>query len=136
MCLLAEIINTDASLVENILHFGGKWVTEVHPFIDGNGRVARIMMNSELIHTGLCRIIVPTVFRDDYLLALRALSRSNNTAPLVKAIDFAQDFSSKIDYSSYIAASRFLESCHAFNEPESDVRLILPGASSVTSPRR
>ena len=101
-------------------------VTEVHPFTDGNGRVARIMMNSELIHLGLCRIIVPTVFRDDYLLALRALSRSNNTAPLLKALDFAQEFSSKMDYSSYSTASRVLESCHAFNEPESDVRLVLP----------
>jgi hypothetical protein len=111
-------------------------VTEVHPFIDGNGRVARIMMNSELIHSGLCRIIVPTVFRDDYLLALRALSRSDNTAPLLKALDFAQEFSSKMDYSSYAVASRILASCHAFNEPESDVRLILPGASSATTSSR
>jgi len=105
-------------------------VTEVHPFMDGNGRVARIMMNAELIHAGLCRIIVPTVFRDDYLLALRALSRSNNTAPLVKALDFAQEFASKIDYSSYATAAKMLESCHAFNEPEGNVRLRLPGEMS------
>lgn len=101
-------------------------VAEVHPFVDGNGRIARIMMNSELIHSGLCRIIVPTVFHDDYLLALRALSRSNKTAPLIKTLDFAQEFSSKLDYSSYSAASRILESCNAFNEPQSDARLILP----------
>ncbi|MFC1498488.1 Fic family protein [Verrucomicrobiota bacterium] len=105
-------------------------IAEVHPFVDGNGRIARIMMNSELIHSGLCCIIIPTVFRDDYLLALRALSRSNNAAPLIKALDFAQKFSSKLDYSSYSAASSILESCNAFNEPQSDSRLVLPGAIS------
>ena len=30
-------------------------VAEVHPFDDGNGRVARIMMNAELIRAGLVR---------------------------------------------------------------------------------
>ena len=34
-------------------------VSEVHPFLDGNGRVARIMMNAELVATGERRLIVP-----------------------------------------------------------------------------
>ena len=44
-------------------------VVEVHPFVDGNGRVARIMMNAELASTDHWRIIMPTVLRDDYLSA-------------------------------------------------------------------
>jgi Fic family protein len=27
-------------------------VAEVHPFVDGNGRTARIMMNAELVSVG------------------------------------------------------------------------------------
>ena len=36
-------------------------VSEVHPFIDGNGRVARIMMNAELVAGGQVKILIPTV---------------------------------------------------------------------------
>ena len=46
-------------------------VTEVHPFADGNGRLARIMMNAELVAAGEDRIVIPTVFRDNYLAASR-----------------------------------------------------------------
>ena len=105
-------------------------ISEVHPFADGNGRIARIMMNSELVHSDACRIIIPTVFRDDYLLALRALSRSDNSTPLIKALNFAQQFSWELDYSSYSTTTRILESCNAFNEPQSEARLLLPTQDS------
>ena len=50
-------------------------VAEVHPFVDGNGRRARIMMNAELVAEGQARIIIPTIFRDNYLsLSQGALS--------------------------------------------------------------
>ena len=49
-------------------------VSEVHPFADGNGRVARIMMNAELAAAQQVRIIIPIVYRSNYLSALRALS--------------------------------------------------------------
>lgn len=38
-------------------------VTEVHPFEDGNGRTARVMMNASLASAGLSRIPVPTRVR-------------------------------------------------------------------------
>jgi len=41
-------------------------ISEVHPFLDGNGRLARVMMNAELVKAGQTRIIVPTVYREDY----------------------------------------------------------------------
>src|SRR3546814_14230139 len=40
-------------------------VSEVHPFTDGNGRTARIMMNAELVAGGEERIIIPTAYRTD-----------------------------------------------------------------------
>ena len=65
-------------------------VAEVHPFADGNGRLARVMMNAELIAGGQARIIIPTVYRDDYLGALRALSRSERAEVLPRMLDHAQ----------------------------------------------
>ena len=45
-------------------------ISEVHPFDDGNGRVARAFMNAELLAKTESRIIIPTVYRDDYLQGL------------------------------------------------------------------
>ncbi len=49
-------------------------VTEVHPFEDGNGRVARVMMNAELSAVGAARIVIPSVYRNEYLSGLRRIS--------------------------------------------------------------
>jgi len=105
-------------------------VTEVHPFFDGNGRVARIMMNAELAHVNLCRIIIPTVLRDDYLLALRAMSRSRHSAPLINLMEFAQHFSSQLPLSSYGITSKVLTDCNAFKESD-EARLQLPSTLSL-----
>ena len=65
-------------------------VTELHPFADANGRVARVMMNAELVAAGENRVIVPTVYRNNYLIALKALSQNGITGALVRTMDFAQ----------------------------------------------
>ena len=102
-------------------------VAEVHPFVDGNGRIARAMMNAELTHAGLSRIIVPTALRDDYLLALRAMSRSDNPDPILKVMDRAQQFTSELPLTSYVVATSVLTQCHAFDEPD-EARLRMPGS--------
>jgi len=111
-------------------------VAEVHPFVDGNGRVARIMMNAELASGGFCRIIVPTVLRDDYLVSLRALSRSDKAEPLFKVMDLAQRFTSELPLSSYEVATKTLTEWNAFKDPDaSRLRLqISPHESRPDSP--
>lgn len=71
-------------------------------------------MNAELVSAGQSRIIVPTVCRDDYLGALRRLSRQDDGSVLIKALRYGQDYTSQIDYTN------------AFNEPNSEDRLALP----------
>ncbi|MEX0900442.1 MAG: Fic family protein [Gammaproteobacteria bacterium] len=93
-------------------------VAEVHPFNDGNGRIARVMMNAELVRAGQVRIIIPTVYRDDYLLALRALTRQGNTDPYLHMLDRAQAFTAQIDFSDYDGALAQLRAANAFLEPD------------------
>ena len=89
-------------------------VAEAHPFDDGNGRVARIMMNAELAAGGEERIVIPTVYRDDYLTALRALSTGARPGPLIEALEHAQRWTAAVDWGSVEAARRELERCNAF----------------------
>jgi len=43
----------------------------IHPFIDGNGRTARLLMNLALLQDGYPIAIIPPVLRAEYLDALR-----------------------------------------------------------------
>lgn len=102
-------------------------ISEVHPFDDGNGRTARAMMTSELVAGGQCRIIVPTVFRQDYLDGLRMLSRQDDPSVFVKAMRYAHDFTASIDFAEYNEAKKQLTDANAFEEPDSARRLRIPG---------
>jgi len=93
-------------------------IAEVHPFTDGNGRVARVLMNAELSAAGEQRIVIPIVYRDNYLQGLRALSRNGNPQPLVRVLDFAQAYAAAIDWSDLPTAERTLEQTNALLEPE------------------
>jgi hypothetical protein len=109
-------------------------VAEVHPFDDGNGRLARIMMNAELVAKNEQRIIVPTVFRDDYLGALRRLSRQEDPSVLIKALRYAQDWTSRIDWSDFDVARAQISATNAFEPPSDGIRLLLPPATMFGEP--
>lgn len=49
----------------------------VHPFLDGNGRMGRLILNHCLSEVQESRLIVPNVYREDYLLGMKALSDGN-----------------------------------------------------------
>jgi Fic family protein len=93
-------------------------ISEVHPFLDGNGRMARIMMNAELVNQGQTRIIVPTVFRDDYLGVLRKLTRKQEPASYLRMLQRAQEFSATIVGDDMDVIEKHLYACSAFKEPE------------------
>ncbi len=42
----------------------------IHPFVDGNGRVARLFMNLILLQKGYCIAIIPPILRREYINAL------------------------------------------------------------------
>ena len=61
-----------------LLHL--KFVT-IHPFIDGNGRVARLLMNAALIQDGYLLAIVPPILRQEYMSAIREYQQRGIAAP-------------------------------------------------------
>ena len=91
-------------------------ISEVHPFNDGNGRISRIMMNAELVHADQSKIIIPTVFREDYLNALRRLTRKGDPSVIVRAISRVRQFSSNITGEDFVATKEYLEKCYAFKD--------------------
>jgi hypothetical protein len=104
-------------------------VAEVHPFSDGNGRTARLAMNCMLSARALSRIIIPTVYREDYLLPLKALSHNRIAEPLISALSRAQRWSAAFDYSLPRAQLReSLARCNAFQEDLRSYKLLFPPA--------
>ncbi len=63
----AENVTLPAPVRSAVLH---AWLTHVHPFIDGNGRISRAIGNLELIRAGYPPIIIKKKERDRYIEAL------------------------------------------------------------------
>jgi len=74
-------------------------IAEIHPFDDGNGRISRIFMNNELSKVNALHIVIPTVFRDDYITALKGFSHQHNPKPIIKALIKAYKITASIDWS-------------------------------------
>jgi hypothetical protein len=91
-------------------------ISEVHPFLDGNGRIARVMMNSELVKAGQSKIIIPTVYRDDYMGALRKLTRQSDPDPYIRMLQRAHEFSKNIFGEDMSDMEKYLKACNAFKE--------------------
>lgn len=109
-------------------------IAEVHPFADGNGRVARIMMNAELVSAREQRIVIPTIYRANYLSALKAISNRTSPEPLIRMLDFAQRFTQSIDWTGFKRAEAELKAANTFLDSaeaeEQGVRLKLPLADT------
>ena len=103
-------------------------VSEVHPFTDGNGRLARLVMNAELSVVNACRIIVPTLFREEYLDCLRVLTRDGQAAPFLAAMQRIQQWTAAFQYEDLDKVIAQMTSCNAFERSRSQFKLLTPSA--------
>lgn len=51
-------------------------LVDIHPFHDGNGRTAQLLMNLILVNRGYCIVLIPPVLRHEYITALQQAQRS------------------------------------------------------------
>jgi hypothetical protein len=93
-------------------------ISDVHPFNDGNGRMSRLAMSREMISHGLCHVVVPTVFRQDYLSAMRAMTRQNNPDILIRSLQKCQEISAACAAADLDEAVTLWASTHAFLEED------------------
>jgi len=100
-------------------------VSEVHPFEDGNGRIARVMMNAEFVSHSQCKIIIPTVYREDYLLTLKRLTNKKDASPYIEMLTKVHAFSQFLHYDNYDELHSYLEAHNAFYEPNEGRRLLI-----------
>lgn len=100
-------------------------ISEVHPFIDGNGRIARIMMNAELSNASQTKIIIPTVYREDYLGGLRRLTRNQDPNVYMRMLNRAQAFSDTLIGNEMEIMEDVLEQSNAFSD-EGILKIVTP----------
>lgn len=93
-------------------------ISEIHPFDDGNGRIARIMMNAELSKAGESKILIPNVYRIDYLINLKNLSNNANTEGYIQMLERIHKFSQSIYSDSRDEMRQLLEKSNAFKVGE------------------
>ena len=70
------------------LHYN---LAAVHPFEDGNGRFARLMMNAVLLQAGYGFCVIRRVFRAEYISALESLHRGGSPQTFLDLILNALD---------------------------------------------
>ena len=92
-------------------------ISEIHPFTDGNGRISRIMGNAELFKTGLSRIIVPTVFREDYIGSLKRFTNKKDPDAFIRVMDKLQHFSNNIFGENFEELNNYIKMTNAYKEP-------------------
>eukprot|EP00771_Trimastix_marina_P002649 gnl/Trimastix_PCT/3795.p1 GENE.gnl/Trimastix_PCT/3795~~gnl/Trimastix_PCT/3795.p1 ORF type:complete len:444 (+),score=76.21 gnl/Trimastix_PCT/3795:45-1334(+) len=103
------------------VHF---FLTRIHPFVDGNGRTARLLMNLILMHFGYPPVLVRCEWRDAYLDTLRSADEGEDLSDFTNFILSEMDFMLDI----YLNATRPIrgvasyckETCHRkfFGETE------------------
>lgn len=73
---------------------------KIHPFIDGNGRTARLIMNYQLMANGFLPISIAKESRLEYFIALESYAVDNDLKPYVDFIAALEE--QKLDF--YIGA--------------------------------
>jgi len=105
-------------------------ISEVHPYDDGNGRVARAAMGAELTAASQARIVVPIVFRNEYQTALRNLSRGGRCDLYVRTLAHAWRWTEGMPWQDRAAVDGYLVATNALidstDAERSGVRLELP----------
>lgn len=96
----------------------------------GQFKARAIMMNSELAAAGEVRVIIPTVYRLNYVGALKAATHGNNFAALLATLSFARRWTGRTNVTNRATAESDFDRTYALREAQdaedAGVRLTLP----------
>jgi hypothetical protein len=109
----------------------GFLISEIHPFTDGNGRLSRLIMNAELSRTGESRIIIPTLFHEEYVDCQRQLSRQDEPYGLIKALSVIQGWTVAFDYRDADTLIQAVKATNALERSRAQFKLTMPDGSSL-----
>jgi Fic family protein len=62
-------------------------LSKIHPFLDGNGRLCRLILNYMLISEGYLPISIPAKRRNEYFATLEAFKVDKTSAPFKKLLE-------------------------------------------------
>ena len=86
------LINYNSEIETPFIHRIAQLHTEfesVHPFIDGNGRIGRVINNYLLIREDFPPIIVRNKEKESYYSALRSFDDSHNPKPMIRIVELS-----------------------------------------------
>jgi hypothetical protein len=106
-------------------------LSEVHPFSDGNGRISRIVMNAELSRAGDARIIIPTLFHEEYVDCQRQLTHQNDPAGFIHGLALIQRWTIAFDFSNVDALIEAIKATNALEHSRAQFKLAMPDNSSL-----
>jgi hypothetical protein len=106
-------------------------ISEIHPFPDGNGRISRLVMNAELSRTGEARIIIPTLFHEEYVDCQRQLSGQNDPEAHIRALTLMQAWTMAFDYSDVETLIAAVKKTNALERSRAQFKLTMPDGAGI-----
>lgn len=81
-----DTINAPTENIYEQIAFSHLQLMKVHPFLDGNGRCARIVLNYELLKNGFDPIVLEYTKKDEYFNCLEDFKVNKNINPFIEFI--------------------------------------------------
>ena len=81
-----DIINDQTDNIEEQIAFSHLQLVKIHPFLDGNGRCARIVLNYELLKNNFNPFILCYSKKDEYFNCLEEFKVNKNILPFINFI--------------------------------------------------
>ena len=78
-----DTINQDGVELYEQIAFSHLQLAKIHPFLDGNGRCARLVLNYNLLKNGLKPIIIEASKKDEYFNYLEEFKVNKDITPFI-----------------------------------------------------